>query len=79
MFYGLAGFYLIEDDLEQALELPSGDFDVPLMIQDRAFNPDGSLKYSENVDEGFMGTRSWSTAPCHRGWPSSGHSTGSGS
>ena len=55
MFYGLAGFYIVEDDLERSLELPSGDFDVPLVIQDRAFNEDGSLRYTENVDEGFMG------------------------
>jgi spore coat protein A, manganese oxidase len=51
MFYGLAGFYIVEDDLG----LPSGDFDVPLVIQDRAFNADGSLRYTENVDEGFIG------------------------
>ena len=55
MFYGLAGFYIVEDDLERSLGLPSGDFDVPLVIQDRAFNEDGSLRYTENVDEGFMG------------------------
>ena len=55
MFYGLAGFYIVEDDLESSLQLPSGDFDVPLVIQDRAFNEDGSLLYTENVDEGFLG------------------------
>jgi len=55
MFYGLAGFYIVEDDLERSLELPSGDFDVPLVIQDRAFNADGSLRYTENIDEGFQG------------------------
>jgi spore coat protein A, manganese oxidase len=55
MFYGLAGFYLVEDDLEASLGLPSGNFDVPLVIQDRAFNADGSLRYTENIDEGFMG------------------------
>jgi spore coat protein A, manganese oxidase len=55
MFYGLAGFYIVEDELEDSLELPSGDFDVPLAIQDRAFNANGSLRYTENVDEGFVG------------------------
>jgi spore coat protein A, manganese oxidase len=55
MFYGLAGFYIVEDELEDSLELPSGDFDVPLMIQDRAFNADGTLRYTENIDEGFLG------------------------
>jgi spore coat protein A len=55
MFYGLAGMYIVEDDLERSLGLPSGDFEVPLVIQDRAFNADGSLKYTDNLDEGFMG------------------------
>jgi spore coat protein A len=55
MFYGLAGFYILEDDLERTLELPSGDFDVPLVIQDRAFNANGTLRYTENIDEGFLG------------------------
>jgi spore coat protein A len=55
MFYGLAGFYIVEDDLEAELELPSGDFDVPVMIQDRAFNENGTLRYTENIDEGFLG------------------------
>ncbi len=55
MFYGLAGSYLLADELETSLGLPSGDFDVPLVIQDRAFNADGSLRYTENIDEGFMG------------------------
>lgn len=55
MFYGEAGFYLVSDDLEDSLDLPSGDFDVPVMIQDRAFNEDGSLRYTEDLDAGFMG------------------------
>jgi spore coat protein A len=55
MFYGLAGFYILENDLERTLELPTGDQDVPLVIQDRAFNEDGTLRYTENVDEGFLG------------------------
>jgi spore coat protein A, manganese oxidase len=55
MFYGLAGFYIVEDDLEASLDLPSGDFDVPIVIQDRAFNANGTLRYTENVDEGFFG------------------------
>ena len=54
MFYGLAGFYIVEDD-RGAPDLPAGDFDVPLVIQDRAFNADGSLRYTENIDQGFMG------------------------
>jgi spore coat protein A, manganese oxidase len=55
LYYGLAGFYLLEDELEDTLELPTGEFELPLMIQDRAFNADGTLRYSDDVDQGFMG------------------------
>jgi FtsP/CotA-like multicopper oxidase with cupredoxin domain len=43
---GLAGFYLIKDptDTVQPL-LPSGKYEVPLAIQDRSFNADGSLYF----------------------------------
>ena len=34
---GLAGFHLVRDDEEDALPLPRGDRDIPLMIADRAF------------------------------------------
>ena len=46
VYMGLAGFYLISDDKEAALGLPSGDNDVALMIQDRLFNSDASFHYS---------------------------------
>ena len=42
---GLAGFHLVHDDEEAALGLPSGERDLPLMITDRAFEADGSLRY----------------------------------
>jgi spore coat protein A, manganese oxidase len=42
---GLAGMYLIRDEEEDALNLPRGKFEVPLIIQDRSFNQDGSLFY----------------------------------
>lgn len=42
---GLEGFYLIRDSIEDNLNLPAGRFEVPLLIQDRAFNADGSLFY----------------------------------
>jgi spore coat protein A, manganese oxidase len=40
---GLAGFHLVSDDGEDALPLPRGDRDLPLMIMDRAFAADGGL------------------------------------
>jgi spore coat protein A len=55
LYYGLAGYYLLEDDLQAELDLPGGEFDVPLMIQDRSFNADGTLNYVDDLDQGFMG------------------------
>jgi spore coat protein A, manganese oxidase len=45
VYAGLAGFYLIRDDVEDTLNLPSGPYEVPLMIQDRSFAADGTLLY----------------------------------
>ena len=45
LYAGLEGFYFIRDAVEERLNLPRGDFEVPLMIQDRLFNEDGSLLY----------------------------------
>lgn len=52
VYAGLAGFYILRDpQLDATLELPSGAYEVPLLIQDRAFNEDGSLFYpSEGVN-----------------------------
>ncbi len=45
VYAGLAGFYLIRDEAEKALNLPQGEFEIPLMLQDRLFHRDGSLFY----------------------------------
>jgi len=45
VYAGLADFYVIRDDQEDALNLPSGPYEIPLMIQDRSFGVDGSLLY----------------------------------
>jgi spore coat protein A, manganese oxidase len=42
---GLAGFHIVHDDIEDALPLPQGDRDIPLMIVDRSFAADGSMHY----------------------------------
>jgi spore coat protein A len=55
LYYGLLAFYVLEDDLERELDLPAGDYDVPIVIADHAFNRDGSFRYLENVDVGFRG------------------------
>ena len=59
VFHGLAGFYLITDELEEGLissgTLPAPAFDVPLVLQDRRFNADGSLFYNPFDHDGFLG------------------------
>jgi spore coat protein A len=52
---GLAGYYILRDDAEEALGLPSGKYDVPLVIQDRSFLPDGRIEYPEAWQESFFG------------------------
>jgi spore coat protein A len=49
-YAGLSGFYLIRDGHEQSLNLPNGQYEIPLVIQDRSFNPDGSLYYPPTPD-----------------------------
>ncbi|MFI5735083.1 multicopper oxidase family protein [Kribbella sp. NPDC051587] len=43
-YRGLTGLYLLTDRAEQRLCLPTGKYDVPLVLQDRLFNADGSLR-----------------------------------
>jgi spore coat protein A, manganese oxidase len=45
VYTGLQGFYFIRDKVEAALNLPSGPYEIPLLLQDRMFNADGSLLY----------------------------------
>jgi spore coat protein A len=49
VYAGLAGFYLIRDFLEKRLNLPEGPYEIPLLIQDKQFNKDGSLFYPDNA------------------------------
>jgi spore coat protein A len=50
VYAGLAGFYLIRDQTENALNLPRDEFEIPLMLQDRLFHRDGSLYYPKVVN-----------------------------
>ncbi|QOR61448.1 multicopper oxidase family protein [Sulfurovum sp. ST-21] len=47
IYHGLSGFYIIEDDEEKRLNLPSGEFDLPLSIQDRRFDENRKLFYKD--------------------------------
>ncbi|WP_442598541.1 multicopper oxidase family protein [Neobacillus sp. D3-1R] len=45
VYSGLAGLYLLRDEHEKSLNLPSGNYEIPLVIQDRSFYPNGDLFY----------------------------------
>jgi spore coat protein A len=49
VYAGLAGFYLLRDDLERSLQaqryLPKYPYEIPMVLQDRSFYTDGSLAY----------------------------------
>ncbi|MER6946741.1 multicopper oxidase family protein [Nonomuraea sp. NPDC000554] len=48
VYRGLHGFYLIEDEAEQGLGLPSGQYDVPIMLRDAEFDKDGGLIFFDD-------------------------------
>jgi spore coat protein A len=50
MLAGLFGFYLLRDDAEDVLNLPKGEFEVPLVLYDRILRADGQLFYPVSGD-----------------------------
>ncbi|KEZ78990.1 multicopper oxidase family protein [Salinisphaera hydrothermalis] len=44
-YAGMMGAFLIRDEVEAALGLPNGDQEIPLIICDRYFSPEGQLYY----------------------------------
>ncbi len=61
VYQGLAGLITVTDDDEKKLGLPSGEFDLPLAIQDRTFNDRNQLRYLQGMHgmhgrmAGFLG------------------------
>lgn len=58
VYRGLGGLITISDTDEQKLELPAGEFDLPLVIQDRRFSDNNQLQYIHGMHErmqGFLG------------------------
>ena len=51
VYAGLEGFYLLRNDHERNLDLPDGEYDIPLVLQDRSFDEDGSLFYPSVVSD----------------------------
>ncbi|AEH39407.1 multicopper oxidase domain-containing protein [Halopiger xanaduensis] len=59
VYAGLAGFYILRNDRERNLGLPDGEYEVPLVLQDRSINEDGSLFYPSAVSEDRGGDDSY--------------------
>lgn len=60
VYKGLAGVFIIDDEVSENLDIPKdyGINDIPLIIQDRRFDKDGTLLYKtsmEDVMHGMLG------------------------
>lgn len=57
VYQGLAGMFIIDDDAGDALAIPKnyGVDDLPVIIQDRDFNQDGSFRYISMMPERMHG------------------------
>jgi len=62
-YAGLAGLYIIRDNNEATLIkkhlLPTGPYELPVVIQDKIFQADGSLAYTGDAPE----LNGWNTSP----------------
>jgi blue copper oxidase len=56
---GLAGFFIVEDDeelaLQRALDLRLGETDIPLLVQDRRLDENGAIAFAPTAAERFHG------------------------
>jgi len=57
VYMGLAGAYIVRDSVEDAINLPGGPYEVPLVIQDKKLNPDASLEYPSMWMDHFFGDK----------------------
>ncbi len=55
MYHGLAGLLMIRDDNEYAAGLPAGPQELPLVIQDRRFDTENQLVFSDGMMDEMNG------------------------
>ncbi len=55
VYLGLAGMYRVHDPLERSLPIPSGAYDVPLVISDAMFTATGDLLFDDQDQSGLYG------------------------
>ncbi len=59
-YMGLAGMFIVNDPQEAALNLPSGEQEIPLVLSDKRFKSDGSLNYNPTMMDimtGYLGDK----------------------
>ena len=59
-YQGMAGLFFVEDDEDSSLGLPSGEHEIPIVLQDRSFDGNSQLVYiAGHMDAmtGFLGER----------------------
>lgn len=54
-YQGLAGLIILRDDEEDKLKLPSGEYELPLVVQDRRRSGSGYKPSMNEIMTGFMG------------------------
>jgi spore coat protein A, manganese oxidase len=52
VYAGLSGFYLLRDRQEMGMNLPTGDYEIPLVVQDRTLDDEGQLVYAPTKEDG---------------------------
>jgi FtsP/CotA-like multicopper oxidase with cupredoxin domain len=61
IYGGLAGLFIVTDDEDTAARLPSGEYDIALILQDRSFDAENQLVYLPggrmDMMNGFIGDR----------------------
>ena len=55
VYQGLAGLITITDEKERKLDLPNGEYDLPIIIQDRRFTAGNQLQYLHGRHQRMMG------------------------
>ena len=51
VFAGLLGAFIVRDEFEDALDLPRGKYEIPLLLYDRLFDLESQLNYPVSGDE----------------------------
>ncbi len=53
VYAGLSGLYLLRDADEQRFDFPAGEYEIPLIVQDRNLDDKGQLVYAPMNDDGI--------------------------